>query len=60
MKAIIEKEMQEYPYKKLVKIKINDKNIIYSLKNYISNILTEIFYTESVYLEKQWLGCKYF
>jgi len=62
MKTIINKEIEEYPYIKLVKsIKINDKNIINSIKAYISNTLAEIFYSEDVELNKletDLLGCK--
>ncbi len=47
---MIKKDIDEYPYIKLIDIKINEKNIYYSLRNYISNILCEILYQEEVEL----------
>lgn len=62
MKTIVQKEIEDYPYLKLVKnIKVNDKNIINSIKIYISNTLVDIFYYEEVELNKletDLLGCK--
>lgn len=62
MKIKIQKEIDDYPYVKLVKnIKINNKNIINSIKAYISNNLADIFYYEEVELNKletDLLGCR--
>ena len=62
MKTIIQKEIDNYPYLKLVKnIKINDKNIINSIRAFISNTLADMFYKEEVELNKletDTLGCK--
>lgn len=62
MKTIIQKEIDDYPYLKLVKnIKVNDKNIMNSIKTYVSNALVDMFYYEEVELNKletDLLGCK--
>jgi len=62
IKNVVHKEINDYPYLKLVKnIQINDKNIINSIKAYISNALTNMFYYEEVELNKletDFLGCR--
>jgi len=61
IKSIVQKEIDEYPYIKLVKIKINENNIMKSIKNYITNLLLEILYKEEIelnQLETDIFGCQ--